>query len=82
MLALQEPAVAAALREVLGHEPMTDADHEQVVRLVRHSGAIERTEAQAHDFALRARAQLEIFDAAPSRATLERVCDYVVDRRT
>jgi heptaprenyl diphosphate synthase len=82
MLALQEPAVAAALREVLGREPMTDADHEQVVRLVRHSGAIERTEAQAHDFALRARAQLAIFDPAPSRATLERVCDYVVDRRT
>jgi heptaprenyl diphosphate synthase len=81
MLALQEAAVAPALREVLRHEPLTDADYEQVVRLVRQSGAIERTEAQAHDFALRARAQLATLEASPSRSTLERICDYVVDRR-
>jgi heptaprenyl diphosphate synthase len=82
MLALQDPAVAPALREVIGHEPLTDSDYEQVVALVRQSGAIERTEMQAHDFALRARAQLAVFDTSPARSTLERVCDYVVDRRT
>jgi geranylgeranyl pyrophosphate synthase len=82
MLALEEPTVAPALRALLGQEFVTDADYEQVVRLVRRSGAIERTEAQAHDFALRARAQLASFDDSPSRRTLERICDYVVDRRT
>ncbi|HEY8755109.1 MAG TPA: polyprenyl synthetase family protein [Candidatus Dormibacteraeota bacterium] len=81
MLALQDPAVAPALQAVLGQEPVTDADYEEVVRLVRRSGAIERTEAQAHDFALRARAQLASFDDSPSRRTLERVCEFVVDRR-
>jgi geranylgeranyl pyrophosphate synthase len=82
MLALQEASVAPALREVLGHASLTDSDYEQVVRLVRRSGAIERTEAQAHDFAVRARAQLAIFDESDARDTLVRVCDYVVDRRS
>jgi heptaprenyl diphosphate synthase len=82
MLALQEPSTARALREVLAHEPLTDSDYEAVVRLVRESGAIERTEAQAHDFAQRARRQLAVFDPSPPRSTLERVCDFVVDRRT
>jgi geranylgeranyl pyrophosphate synthase len=82
MLALQDAAVAPALREVLGRSPLTDSDYEQVVHLVRQSGAIERTETQAHDFALRARAQLAMFDESDARDTLVRVCDYVVDRRT
>jgi heptaprenyl diphosphate synthase len=82
MLALQDPAVAPDLRAVLGRDPVTDSDYEEVVRLVRRSGAIERTEAQAHDFAVRARAQLGSFEDSPSRRTLERVCDFVVDRRT
>jgi geranylgeranyl pyrophosphate synthase len=82
MLALQDAAVAPALRELLGRPSPTDSDYEQVVRLVRQSGAIERTEAQAHDFAVRARGQLAIFDESDARDTLVRVCDYVVDRRT
>jgi geranylgeranyl pyrophosphate synthase len=49
---------------------------------VRESGAIERTEAQAHDFAQRARRQLAAFDPSPARSSLEQVCDYVVDRRS
>jgi heptaprenyl diphosphate synthase len=82
MLALQEPTTSHALRAVLAHEELTDADCEAVVHLVRESGAIERTEQQAHDFAVRARAQLAAFDESPSRSTLEQVCDYVVHRRT
>ncbi|MGH7723724.1 MAG: polyprenyl synthetase family protein [Candidatus Dormibacteria bacterium] len=82
MFALQDPAVAPALREVLAREPVSDSDYEQVVRLVRRSGAIERTESQAHDFALRARAQLASFERSASRTTLEMVCEYVVERRT
>ena len=82
MLALQEPLVAPALRALFAHEPMTDADHEEVVRLVCGSSAIEQADAQARDFAVRARAQLAAFDESPSRDTLERVCDYVVERRT
>ena len=81
MLALRDSPVAPALRALLAKDELSDADCETVVRLVRHSGAIERTEAQAHDFALRARAQLAIFETSPARTTLEQVCDYVVDRR-
>jgi geranylgeranyl pyrophosphate synthase len=67
---------------VLAHDVLSDADCEAVVHLVRDSGAIERAESQAHDFAVRARAQLAAFEPSPARSTLEQVCDYVVDRRT
>ncbi len=82
MLALEDSPVAPVLREVLAHDPLSDADCETVVRLVRESGAIERTEAQAHDFAQRARMQLAAFAPSPARTTLEQVCHYVVDRRS
>ncbi len=82
MLALHDSPVEASLRAVLTREEMSDADCETVVRLVRESGAIAQAEAQAHDFAQRARAQLEAFPPSPARTTLEQVCDYVVDRRT
>jgi heptaprenyl diphosphate synthase len=82
MFALQDPAVAPGLREVLLRDPLTDADCESVVHLVRESSAIERTEEQAHDFAQRARMQLAVFEPSPARSTLEQVCDYVVDRRS
>ncbi len=82
MLALQEAVTGPRLRAVLAKEQMTDADYDEIVALVRHSGAIDRTEAQAHDFAMRARAKLGTFDPSPARSTLERVCDYVVQRRT
>ena len=52
------------------------------MRLGCGSSAIEQADAQARDFAVRARAQLAAFDDSPSRDTLERVCDYVVERRT
>jgi heptaprenyl diphosphate synthase len=82
MLALHDSPVAASLRAVLAREEMSDADCETVVRLVRESGAIAQAEAQAHDFAQRARAQIAAFPPSPARTTLEQVCDYVVDRRT
>jgi geranylgeranyl pyrophosphate synthase len=82
MLALQDGAAGPALREILDRAVLVDGDYESVVQLVRGSGAIERTETLAHDFAQRARAQLAAFDATAALATLERVCDFVVDRRT
>ena len=82
MLALRDRQTEAELRAVLAHEPLSDADYEEVVRLVRRSGVIEATEAQAHEFAARARAELAVFEPSPARTTLERVCDYVVDRRS
>ena len=82
MLALQEPRTGPALRELLDRQPMRDADYDEVVQLVRASGAVEATEAQAHDFAERARAQLDAFEPGNARSTLEMMCDYVVDRRS
>jgi len=70
------------LRAVLSHDPMTNADYEEGVDVFRRSGAIEKTEAQAHEFAARAKAELEIFEPSEAHQTLERVCDYVVDRRS
>ncbi len=81
MLALEEPGAAPVLRDLLAREQLSDGEYETVVRLVRGSGAIERAEALAHDFAQRARAQLAGFGPSQSRETLERVCDFVVDRR-
>ena len=80
MLALQDAATAQPLRTVLSREPMSDADYDEVMRLVRDSGAIEAAAAQAHDFASRAREQLAVFPPSEARSTLELVCDYVVDR--
>ncbi len=82
MLALQDGRAGPALRAILDRAELGDGDYEQVVRLVRGSGAIERSEALAHDFAQRARAQLASFDPSPAHDTLERVCGFVVDRRT
>ncbi len=82
MLALQDVGAGPALREILDRTVLGDGDYESVVQLVRGSGAIERTELLAHDFAQRARAQLTAFEASPALATLERVCEFVVDRRT
>ena len=59
-----------------------DEDERPVRKVTVKSFAIDRTEAQAHDFAMRARAKLGTFDPSPARSTLERVCDYVVQRRT
>lgn len=80
MLALAEPATGPALREVLAHDPLTDRDCDAVVHLVRSSGATAAAEAQAHDFAARARAQLDSFEPSDARRTLERMCEYVVER--
>ena len=82
MFALEDPTVSAPLRAALAREPMSDDDNVEVVELVRSSTAIARTEAQAHDFAMRAREQLNVFEPSPARETLVRVCEYVVERRT
>jgi heptaprenyl diphosphate synthase len=82
MLALQDARAGPPLREIIDRPRITDGDYERVVQLVRGSGAIRRTEELAHDFAQRARAELAAFESSPPLATLERVCDFVVDRRT
>jgi heptaprenyl diphosphate synthase len=82
MLALRDADCEPRLRSVLTRLPMSDGDYEEVVAVVRSSAAIAKAEAQAHDFAVRARRQLAIFDPSPAKDTLEAVCDYVVDRRS
>ena len=81
MLALHDGDTAARLRAILDKNHLDDEDYEGVVALVRGSSAIDRAEQHAQDFADRARAELAGFDASPARETLERVCDYVVERR-
>jgi heptaprenyl diphosphate synthase len=81
MYALEDAAVSPRLRELLGHEHIRDEDYEEIVRLVRGSTAIARSEARAHEFADRARSELAVFSQSRARQTLESLCDYVVERR-
>ncbi|MHB8718347.1 MAG: polyprenyl synthetase family protein [Candidatus Dormibacteria bacterium] len=81
MLARQDAGAGPRIGDILGRTPLTDVDYDEIVRLVRESPAIAASEAQAHDFAMRARGQLAVFPDSPPRRTLERVCDYVVERR-
>jgi heptaprenyl diphosphate synthase len=81
MLALHDPDAGPALRRILAASEMTDSDYDEVVGLVRESPAIDAAERHAADFAARARTEVAAFPESVTRATLERICDYVVDRR-
>ena len=52
-----------------------------MVRLVRGSNAIAEAERSAQEFAQEASRELRGFPQSSARETLERVCDYVVERR-
>ena len=81
MYALEDPGVGLRLRRLLAREERSDEDYRTVVDLVRASDGVQRTEARAHEFADRARAELRLFADTPARASLESLCDYVVERR-
>jgi len=51
MLAFQDPVVGPELARVLERRPRGDPDYEQVVSLVRQSGAVAATERAAQEFA-------------------------------
>jgi len=82
MYALKDEALGPSLRSILAREPLGDADCDEVVALVRGSGAVAEAERRAHEFADRARAELAIFPECEARGALESICDYVVERRT
>jgi geranylgeranyl pyrophosphate synthase len=81
MYALQDSAVEPRLRTLLAHDPMREQDYDEVVALVRGSTAVARAERHAHEFADRARSELAVFPTSEPRTVLEKVCDYVVERR-
>jgi heptaprenyl diphosphate synthase len=81
MLALHDPDAGPRLRRILAASELTDGDYDEVVGLVRESPAIDAAERHAADFAARARTELAAFPESVTRVTLERICDYVVDRR-
>jgi heptaprenyl diphosphate synthase len=81
MYGLRDPDVEPRLRRILAREPLEDGDYNEVVDLVRDSPAIALAERHAHDFADRAKQELRVFPESETRATLESLCDYVVERR-
>ncbi len=81
MYALRDAAVGPAIRERLAREPVRDEDYDAVVAMVRDSPAVELAERHAHEFADRASAELAVFPPSQPRTVLEKVCDYVVERR-
>jgi heptaprenyl diphosphate synthase/octaprenyl-diphosphate synthase len=82
MLALNNGEPGRSLRVILAKNDLNEDDYDAVVDLVRGSPAIEEAETHAHEFAGKARAELTSFPPSETRATLERLCDYVVARRT
>jgi heptaprenyl diphosphate synthase len=80
MYALRQPDLEPRLRALL-REPVSEDAYDEVVRLVRDSPAIAQSERHAHEFADRARAELAVFPRCEARMVLEKVCDYVVERR-
>ncbi|HEV7677894.1 MAG TPA: polyprenyl synthetase family protein [Candidatus Dormibacteraeota bacterium] len=81
MYGLQDPSIEPRLRALLGQEPITEEGYDEVLALVRGSSAVAQSERHAHEFADRARAELSVFPMSAPRAVLEKVCDYVVERR-
>jgi heptaprenyl diphosphate synthase len=81
MLALHDGEVGTRLRAILAKNDLNDADYQTVVTLVRNSTAIAQAERSAQEFAREAAAELTGFPTSTALATLERVCDYVVERR-
>lgn len=81
MYALREEDAAPRIRALLAREPVSDAAYSEVVSLVRTSPAIARAERHAHEFADRARTELAVFPESEPRSVLEKVCEYVVERR-
>jgi heptaprenyl diphosphate synthase len=81
MLALKDREAGSKLRVLLDKRELDDEDYDTVVALVRDSPAIAEVESHAQQFANRARAELATFPQSPARATLERMGDYVVERR-
>jgi heptaprenyl diphosphate synthase component 2 len=81
MYALRESPSAPRIRELLARQPMGEEDYDEVVALVRDSSAIALAERHAHEFADRAHSELSVFPQSEPRSVLEKVCDYVVERR-
>jgi heptaprenyl diphosphate synthase len=81
MLALKDAGVRDELSRVIAGKPLADGDYEAIVALVRNSGAVAATESAAHEFAQRARVELDAFPESPARLALDAACQYVVDRR-
>jgi heptaprenyl diphosphate synthase len=81
MLARDDPDAGARLRAILDKRDLNDDDYDEVVTLVRTSSAIADAERGAQEFGRQAAAELTGFPASEALTTLERVCDYVVERR-
>ena len=81
MLALNDREVGTRLRAILDRNDLNDSDYESVVTLVRNSTAIAEAERSAQEFAREAATELAGFPPSTALTTLERVCDYVVERR-
>ena len=81
MLALEDPGAAPQLRAILDKPELDEIDYERVVEAVRGSEAMSNAELHARDFADRARAELRAIPDSTTRSAMERICDYVVERR-
>jgi heptaprenyl diphosphate synthase len=81
MLALNDDRVNERLRRILAKDDLNEEDFDAVVSLVRGSDAIAEAERSAQEFAREAAVELSAFPESTARGTLERVCDYVVERR-
>lgn len=81
LLALQSTdSQDARLQELLQRPLPDDAEHAEALALLRSHSAVSAARVEARRWAADARQALEVLPANASRAALERLCDYVVDR--
>jgi geranylgeranyl pyrophosphate synthase len=68
------------LRDLVGKEPIEDADVARALEIIRAGDAVESCLRTARGYVAQAKAQLEGFDDCPARQMLCDIADYVVSR--
>jgi len=70
----------AELRTLIGKEPITDAEVQRALEILRSGDAVEYSMTLAASYIASAKAQLDIFEAGPALDMLFDIADYVLSR--
>ncbi len=68
------------VQKALGENGSGTEHREAIIRLVRHSGSVDRVLAKAHGYAMKARSHLEKFPECEARNALMAIPDFIIRR--
>ncbi|NWG13298.1 MAG: polyprenyl synthetase family protein [Acidobacteria bacterium] len=74
------PQYREMVRRVLGENGSGREHREAIIRLVRHSGSVDRVLAKAYDYAMKARSYLVDFPECEARSALMAIPEFIVRR--